>query len=88
MNVCRQLLSAAPQPPSVTIVAAVVSPSTHTLAAELRRDSLHVEVGSADVLRGAPAPSVYVFWFDAALGVVLADRIVEWAGGSELRAPA
>jgi hypothetical protein len=78
--------SAAPHPPNVTIVAAVVSPATHAVAAELRRDSLHVDVGSADVLRGAPAPSVYVFWFDAALGVVLADRIVEWAGGSDLRA--
>jgi DNA-binding response OmpR family regulator len=32
------------------------------------------------------APIVYVFWFDAALGVVLADRIVEWASACELRA--
>ena len=78
--------SAAPHLPQVTIVAAVVSPATHALAAELRRDSLHVDVGSADVLRSAPAPSVYVFWFDAALGVVLAERIVEWAGGDDLHA--
>ena len=69
----------------VTIVAAVVSPAAHALAAELRRDSLHVEVGSADVLRSRAAPNVYVFWFDAALGVVLADRIVEWATECELR---
>jgi DNA-binding response OmpR family regulator len=68
------------------IVAAVVSPATHALAADLRRDSLRVEVSSADVLRAAPAPAVYVFWFDAALGVVLADRIVEWAAAGELRA--
>jgi DNA-binding response OmpR family regulator len=74
----------ATDPPSVTIVAALVSASTHTLAAELRRDSLRVDVTTADVLRAAPAPAVYVFWFDAALGVVLADRIVEWAGGSGL----
>jgi len=71
--------SAAANPPHVTIVAAVVSPTTHTLASDLRRDSLRVEVGSADVLRSPPTPSVFVFWFDAALGVVLADRIVEWA---------
>ncbi|HUJ63251.1 MAG TPA: response regulator transcription factor [Kofleriaceae bacterium] len=72
--------------PHVTIVAAIVSPATHTFAAELQRDALDVEVGSADVLRSAAAPRVYVFWFDAALGVVLADRIVTWAAACELRA--
>jgi DNA-binding response OmpR family regulator len=76
----------APQPPIVTIVAAVVSPTTHELAADLRRDSLQVEVTNADVLRQPAGPSVYVFWFDAALGVVLADRICEWAGIADLRA--
>ena len=74
------------QQPHVTIVAAVVSPTTHSLASDLRRDSLHVEVGSADVLRAQPGPAVYVFWFDAALGVVLADRIVEWSTtGTDVR---
>jgi DNA-binding response OmpR family regulator len=71
--------------PQVTIVAALVSPATHALAAELRRDALHVEVSSADVLRAAPTRIVYVFSFDAALGVVLADRIVEWAGQLDVR---
>jgi hypothetical protein len=78
--------SAQPQSTHVMIVAAVVSPTTHMLADDLRRDSMHVEVNSADVLRGPPSNAVYVFWFDAALGVVLADRIVEWAGAGELRA--
>jgi hypothetical protein len=73
-------------PPRVTIVAAVVSQATHGLAAELQRDALRVEVGSADVLRAPADATVYVFWFDAALGVVLADRIVAWAGECELRA--
>jgi len=76
----------APQQPIVTIVAAVVSPTTHDLAADLRRDSLRVEVANADVLRGPALPAVYVFWFDAALGVVLADRICEWAATGDLRA--
>jgi len=76
----------AQQPPTVTIVAAVVSSATHELATDLRRDSLRVEVASADVLRQLALPSVYVFWFDAALGVVLADRICEWAATGELRA--
>jgi DNA-binding response OmpR family regulator len=78
--------SAAPQQPIVTIVAAVVSPITHELAADLRRDSLRVEVANADVLRGPSRPAVYVFWFDAALGVVLADRICEWAATGDVRA--
>jgi DNA-binding response OmpR family regulator len=75
-----------PALPRITIVAAIVSPATHALANELRRDSLHVEIGNADVLRSESAPIVYVFWFDAALGVVLADRIVAWATACQLRA--
>lgn len=75
-----------PQQPMVTIVAAVIAPPTHDLAAELRRDSLRVDVANADVLRQDPLPAVYVFWFDAALGVVLADRICEWAATGEIRA--
>ncbi|NVB84484.1 MAG: response regulator transcription factor [Kofleriaceae bacterium] len=65
----------------VTIVAPVVTAATHTLADELRRDSLHVDVSSADVLRETAAARVYVFCCDAALAIVLADRIVEWGGG-------
>ncbi len=75
-----------PQQPMVTIVAAVIAQPTHELAAELRRDSLRVDVANADVLRQDPLPAVYVFWFDAALGVVLADRICEWAATGEIRA--
>ena len=75
-----------PQQPMVTIVAAVIAPPTHDLAAELRRDSLRVDVATADVLRQDPLPAVYVFWFDAALGVVLAERICEWAATGEIRA--
>ena len=75
-----------PQQPMVTIVAAVIAPPTHDLAAELRRDSLRVDVANADVLRQDPLPAVYVFWFDAALGVVLAERICEWAATGEIRA--
>jgi hypothetical protein len=71
----------APQALRVTIVAAVVTPATHTLADDLRRDSLQVEVSSADVLREPAVARVYVFCCDAALAIVLADRIVEWGGG-------
>jgi DNA-binding response OmpR family regulator len=72
--------------PRVTIVAALVSPATHALAGELRRESLAVEVSSADVLRSPPDNVVYAFWFDAALGVVLAERVVAWASQLDVRA--
>lgn len=84
--VSEEAPAVAQQLPTVTIVAAVVSPATYELATDLRRDSLRVEVASADVLRQVALPSVYVFWFDAALGVVLADRICAWAATEELRA--
>jgi DNA-binding response OmpR family regulator len=58
-----------------------VTAATHALADELRRDAVHVDVSSADVLRDTAGARVYVFCCDAALSIVLADRIVEWAGG-------
>lgn len=64
-----------------TIVAAVVTEEAFALARELRRDALHVDVTSADVLRQPPDRRVYAFCCDAALAVVLAERIVEWANG-------
>lgn len=72
--------------PTATIVVAVMSPAAENVAAELRRDSLRVDLATADVLRAQANAIVYVFWFDAALGVVLADRIVEWSNNCELRA--
>jgi len=72
--------------PRAVIVTASASVATTALAAELRRDSLQVDVGTADVLRADAHPYVYVFWFDAALGVVLAERIAQWADSCELRA--
>lgn len=63
-----------------------MSPAAEQVAGELRRDSLRIDVATADVLRSPARPIVYVYWFDAALGVVLADRIVEWANACETRA--
>lgn len=90
MDVTEQVLAGNPAvdplQPMVTIVAAVVAQTTHDLAAELRRDSLRVEVSSADVLRQDPLAAVYVFWFDAALGVALANGICAWAATRDIRA--
>jgi DNA-binding response OmpR family regulator len=89
VTVIRHLERVSPddtQPPHATIVAAVPSSDADALAIELRRDALQIEIGTADVLRNSATSMVYVFWFDAALGVVLADRIVAWANDSEPRA--
>jgi DNA-binding response OmpR family regulator len=64
-----------------TIVAPVVTPASHQLADELGRDAIAATVTSADVLRQPAEQRVYVFCCDAALGVVLAPRIVEWGAG-------
>lgn len=66
---------------TATIVVAVVSPTIHALAEALRRESLQIDVSSADVMREPPQPRIYVFCFDAALAVVLAERVVEWGNG-------
>jgi len=64
-----------------TIVAPVVTPASHQLADELGRDAIAATVTSADVMRQPSEPQVYVFCCDAALGVVLAPKIVEWGAG-------
>jgi DNA-binding response OmpR family regulator len=71
--------------PEVTVVTVVTTPTTVSLAADLRRDAIRVEVATADVLRATPVGPVYLFCLDAAIAVVLADRIVQWASGAEHR---
>lgn len=75
-----------PDVPHATIVVAVMGAAADRLARELRRDAARIDLATADALRAPAQAHVYVFWFDAALGVVLAERIVEWANASEVRA--
>ena len=63
----------------VLIAAQPASGAVQAIAGALRRDLLHVELATADVLRTPPAPAVYVFCFDAAIATALAQRIVAWA---------
>lgn len=76
-------VTAAQGPPRVVLVGGVVAPATHALATEMRRESLTVDVATADLLRAPPEALVYVFCFDAAIGVVLANQIVGWAASSQ-----
>jgi DNA-binding response OmpR family regulator len=70
----------------VLIAAAPTSETVQRLAGELRRDSLQVDVGSADVLRVPPTVRLYVFCFDAAIAIAMADRVVAWAENDGQRA--
>ncbi|HEY1553452.1 MAG TPA: response regulator transcription factor [Kofleriaceae bacterium] len=67
-------------PAEVFLIAAAPSADTvQHLASELRREALRVDVATADVLRMPPAATVYVFCFDAAIAIAVADRVAAWA---------
>jgi DNA-binding response OmpR family regulator len=65
--------------PRVVIVEGVVAAASRALAADMRRESLHVDLATADVLHVPPEATVYVFRFDAAVGLAVAADIVQWA---------
>ena len=67
----------------MTLVAAIASPDVQRIATELRRDTLVVDVVTADVLRTPASPGVYVFCFDAVHATALATPVAEWAGKGE-----
>jgi len=72
--------------PHATIVVAVLSATANRVVTELRRDALRIDLATADVLRAPALPLVYVFWFDAPLGIALSDRVVAWANAADPRA--
>jgi hypothetical protein len=70
-----------PTGPRLVIVTAVPSAArVQRVKADLERDFPQLELASADVLRQPAAMAVYVFCFDAAIGVVLANDIATWTG--------
>lgn len=78
-------LSVPIQPLRVTVVTIVTTAATQNLVAELRRESMRVEVATASVLESAPVDPVYVISLDPAFARVLAERFVAWAS-TDLRA--
>ncbi|MGE5182355.1 MAG: winged helix-turn-helix domain-containing protein [Acidobacteriota bacterium] len=76
----------ATNPQAILVAAVPTAARIHQLASELRRDFANLEIASADVLRAQAAIAVYVFCFDAAIGLVLATDIVTWAGKTARRA--
>ena len=73
------------EPVRVAVMTLVTTATTQAMVVELRRDAMHVELVTAEALHGAPVLPVYVVSIDAGIARVLADKIVEWAAGSELR---
>lgn len=69
--------------PHVAVIAALISPLAQTLSDAMTRESLRVEITTADVLRQPPRAIVHLFLFDASLAIAFADPIVAWATGGE-----
>lgn len=63
----------------VALVAARVTPLSQQLRDAMVREALRVDVTTADVLREAARPIVYLFLLDAPLAIAFADPIVQWA---------
>ncbi|MEO8701573.1 MAG: response regulator transcription factor [Kofleriaceae bacterium] len=74
------------EPVRVAVMTLVTTTTTQAVVAELRRDAMHVEVVSAEVLHDAPRLPVYIISIDAGIASVLADKLVAWTAASELRA--
>jgi len=69
--------------PNVVVIAALISPLARTLSDAMSRESMRVEITTADVLRTPARPIVHLFLFDASLAIAFADPIVEWANAGE-----
>jgi DNA-binding response OmpR family regulator len=63
----------------------VTTETTERVVAELRRGAMHVDVVTVEILHVPPVVPVYLLSLDTAIAGVLADKIVRWASGSELR---
>jgi DNA-binding response OmpR family regulator len=73
------------EPVRVAVVTLVTTATTQSVVAELRRGAMHVDVLTVEILHHPPVVPVYVLSLDVAVASVLADKIVQWAGASELR---
>jgi Transcriptional regulatory protein, C terminal len=73
------------EPPRVAVVTFVTTPCTEAVVAELRRNAMQVELRTAAILAEPPQAPVHVVVLDPAAGGILADKLVAWAAGSELR---
>jgi len=73
------------EPARVGVITLVATETTSAVVSELRRHAMHVEVATAEILHAPPALPVYVISIDRPIAGELADKLVAWAVGSELR---
>ena len=69
----------------VTIVTIVTTETTQAIVAELRKESIGVELATATVIDEPPSSPIYIISLDSAISGVVADRLVRWAQSTELR---
>lgn len=61
------------------MIAALISPLAESLSAAMTRESLRVEITTAEVLRRPARALVHLFLFDASLAIAFGEPIVAWA---------
>jgi len=69
----------------VTVVSIVSTAVTQVIVAELRKESIVVELATASVIDEPPSSPVYIIIMDPSLSGVVADKLVRWAQSTELR---
>ena len=73
------------EPLHVIVIMLVTTHHTQAVVAELRREAMHVELCTAEVMDSAPVAPVYLVSIDPTSGGPLAARLVLWAAESQLR---
>lgn len=73
------------EPLRVAVLTVAATATTPHVVAELRRSAIHVDVVTIDVLHAPPTLPVYVISSDPTMASLLADKIVAWAQGGEVR---
>ncbi len=68
--------------PQVALIAASPAPLAQVLCDAMRRETIRVEITTADVLRQPARPIVHLFLFDTSIAVAFAEPIVVWATAS------
>ena len=71
------------EPVRVAVITLVTTRTTQDVVAEMRRTAMLVDVVTAEVLHSPPELPVYVVSVDAAIAMVLADKVVAWSQGSD-----
>jgi DNA-binding response OmpR family regulator len=73
------------EPVRVAVLTLVNTVTTQAVIAQLRRETMAVELVTGEALQEPPTAPVYVISVDVGIAAVLADKLVAWSNSSELR---